>query len=107
MRYWAGKYDGVFVVTGGVLKGKMRTIGNERVAVPNQFYKVLIDANSGNVKMIAFLMPHKKSDEPLYKFVVSVDSIEKLTGIDFFPQLEDALEDKLEASSSYKDWSFN
>ena len=107
VRYWAGKYDGVFVVTGGVLKGKMRTIGNERVAVPNQFYKVLIDANSGNVKMIAFLMPHKKSDEPLYKFVVSVDSIEKLTGIDFFPQLEDALEDKLEASSSYKDWSFN
>jgi endonuclease G, mitochondrial len=107
VRYWAGKYDGVFVVTGGVLKGKMRTIGNERVAVPNQFYKVLIDANSGNVKMIAFLMPHKKSNEPLYKFVVSVDSIEKLTGIDFFPQLEDVLEDRLEASSSYKYWSFN
>lgn len=106
VRYWASKYDGVFVVTGGVLKGSMKTIGSERVAVPNQFYKVLIDINSGEVKMIAFLMPHKNSNKPLYDFVVSVDSIEKLTGIDFFPQLEDALENELEASSSYKDWNF-
>lgn len=106
-RYWASKYDGVFVVTGGVLKGKMKTIGNEKVAVPNQFYKVLIDINSGKVRMIAFLMPHENSKVPLYKFVVSVDAIEKLTGIDFFPQLEDVLENKLEASSDYKDWSFN
>jgi len=106
VRYWASKYDGVFVVTGGVLKGNMKTIGSERVAVPNQFYKVLIDVNSRKVKMIAFLMPHENSNKPLYDFVVSVDSIEKLTGIDFFPQLEDALENELEASSNYKDWSF-
>jgi endonuclease G len=39
--------------------------------------------------------------------VVSVDEVEKLTGIDFFPELEDDLENKLEASSSYKNWSFN
>ncbi|MBP0903467.1 DNA/RNA non-specific endonuclease [Mariniflexile gromovii] len=107
IRYWASKYDGVFVVTGGVLKGNMKTIGSERVAVPNQFYKVLIDNNSGKTKMIAFLMPHENSNKPLYEFVVSVDSIEKLTGIDFFPQLDDTLENTLEASSSYKDWSFN
>ncbi|WP_372753390.1 DNA/RNA non-specific endonuclease [Mariniflexile sp.] len=106
VRYWASRYNGVFVVTGGVLKGPMKTIGSERVAVPNQFYKVLIDTNSGKVKMIAFLMPHENSNKPLYDFVVSVDEIEKLTGIDFFPELEDSLENKLEASSSYKDWSF-
>jgi endonuclease G len=57
--------------------------------------------------MIAFLMPHENSNKPLYEFVVSVDSIEKLTGIDFFPELDDSIEDKLEASSSYKGWSFN
>jgi len=106
VRYWASKYDGVFVVTGGVLKGKMKTIGIEKVAVPNQFYKVLIAMNNGDPKMIAFLLPHENSNKPLYEFVVSVDSIEKLTGIDFFPELEDALENKLEASSDYKDWSF-
>ena len=107
VRYWADKYDGVFVVTGGILKGDMKTIGDEGVAVPNQFYKVLIDANNGTTKMIAFLMPHQDSDRPLYEFVVSVDTIENLTGIDFFPELEDDLEHQLEASSSYKAWSFN
>ena len=57
--------------------------------------------------MIGFLMPHKNSSDALYKFVVSVDSIEKLTGIDFFPELEDVIENKLEASVSYKEWRFN
>ncbi|MFD2823057.1 DNA/RNA non-specific endonuclease [Lacinutrix iliipiscaria] len=106
-RYWANKYDGVFVVSGGILKGQMKTIGEEKVSVPNQFYKVLIDNNSGQTKMLAFLMPHKNSDEPLYKFVVSVDEVEELTGIDFFAELDDAVENKLEASNSYKNWSFN
>ncbi|MBG7631710.1 MAG: DNA/RNA non-specific endonuclease [Bacteroidetes bacterium] len=107
VRFWAGKYDGVFVVTGGVLKGHMKTIGDEDVSVPNQFYKVLIDNNSGKTKVIAFLIPHKNSNQPLYEFVVSVDEVEKLTGIDFFPELDNAIEYKLEASNSYKDWSFN
>jgi endonuclease G, mitochondrial len=106
VRYWASKYDGVFVVTGGILKGDMKTIGDEHVAVPNQFYKVLIDNNTGKTKMIAFLLPHQDSNKPLYDFVVSVDSIEALTGIDFFPEMEDSLENKLEASSSYKNWGF-
>src|SRR5690606_5234146 len=107
VRYWASKYNGVFVVSGGILSGDMKTIGDEQVAVPNQFYKILIDNNTSKTKMIAFLLPHKNSQKPLFEFVVPVDSIETLTKIDFFPELEDALEDNLEASASYKDWSFN
>ncbi len=106
-RYWASKYNGVFVVTGGVLKGNLKTIGEEKVAVPNAFYKIILDNNNGKTKMIAFLMPHQNSSEPLYRFVVSVDSIETLTGIDFFPELDDAVENELELKSDYKDWSFN
>lgn len=106
IRYWARKNDGVFVVTGGVLKDGLKTIGNEGVAVPNQFYKVILDNTNGKTKVLAFLMDHEDSNLPLYKFVVSVDEVEALTGIDFFPELEDKLENKLEASSSYKRWSF-
>ena len=105
VRYWARKYDGVFVVTGGVLKSDLATIGNERVAVPKLFYKIVYDPD--NEKMIAFLIPNKDSNEPLYNFVVSVDSVEALTGIDFFPELEDELEDKLEAMNNYKNWRLN
>lgn len=106
VRYWAKKYDGVFVVTGGILKDGLKTIGEERVAVPNQFYKIVLDNTNGNPRVLAFLLNHNDSDLPLYKFVVSVDEVEKLTGIDFFPELDDAIENKIEASSSYKNWSF-
>ena len=104
VRYWASKYNGVFVVSGGVLNGKMETIGEEHVAIPNQFYKIVFDYNHGSPKVIAFLMPHENSKLPLYEFVVSVDSIETLTGIDFFPEIEDHLENKLEASKNFKNF---
>ena len=106
VRYWARKNDGVFVITGGVLENNLQTIGSENVAVPKKFYKVILDKTSSKIKMIAFLVPHKDSKLPLYKFVVSVNKIEALTGIDFFKELEDDLEERLESSSSYKNWSF-
>ncbi|WP_343022639.1 DNA/RNA non-specific endonuclease [Flavobacterium sp. PL12] len=106
VRYWAVKYDGLYVVTGGVLESSLPTIGKEKVSVPKYFYKVLMSTVGNKSKMIAFLVPNEKSDKPLYEFVVSVDSIEKLTGIDFFPKLEDKVEDILQRNTDYKDWSF-
>jgi len=106
VRYWAKKYDGVYIVTGGILEDKIDAIGTERVTVPGSFYKIIYDRSGGKVRMLAFLMEHKESKEPLYTFVTSVDEIEKRTGIDFFPALDDDQEKVLEAGSSYKGWSF-
>lgn len=105
-RYWAGKYNALYVVTGGVLSGKLKTIGREKVAVPDYFYKILLQGKPGSYNVIAFLVPHHNSQEPLYKFVVSIDAIEKATGIDFFPQLDDATENALEKNTDYKAWAF-
>ncbi|MDV7187676.1 DNA/RNA non-specific endonuclease [Lutibacter sp. TH_r2] len=105
-RYWATKYKKLYVVTGGILTNNTKTIGTEKVTVPNQFYKIILDYHEPEIKAIAFLMPHKESNKPLYKFVTSIDEIENLTGIDFFPELEDALENKLEKSTNYSNWSF-
>jgi endonuclease G len=107
VRYWATKYDGVYVITAGVLHPNLKTIGEEQVLVPNYFYKIVLDNSNGQYKMIAFLVPNAKSNKPLYEFVVSVDSIEKMTGIDFFPKLDDKTENSLEQRSDYKSWSFN
>lgn len=107
IRYWAVKYDKLYVVTAGVLQPNLKTIGYEDVAVPNYFYKIVVTEKKGNYRLIAFLIPNTKSDRPLYEYVVSVDTIEKLTGINFFPHFPDAIEKELEQSKSYKDWSFN
>jgi len=103
-RYWAEKYDGVYVVTGGVLKGNMKTIGNENVSVPNQFYKIIVDVTDGKYKAIAFLIPNKPSDKSFYEYAVSIDKIEAITEIDFFPNLPFPIEDDMEAMVDLKAW---
>ncbi|MBQ0736266.1 DNA/RNA non-specific endonuclease [Aquimarina celericrescens] len=106
VRYWAKVYDGVYVVTGGVLSNDLKTIGYEAVSVPKYFYKIVLKDAPENPKIIAFLIPHQNSKESLKKFAVPVDQIEQLTGIDFFPKLEDAIEEKLEASLNTNGWKF-
>ncbi|MEN8185783.1 MAG: DNA/RNA non-specific endonuclease [Bacteroidota bacterium] len=105
-RYWAQKYDQLYVITGGILSDELKTIGYEEVSVPKYFYKILLDYTKPEIKAIAFLIPHEESDKPLYEFVISIDKLESLTGIDFYPALPDDLEGKLESSSDYKGWSF-
>lgn len=105
-RFWAQKYQSIYVITGGILKNNLKVIGKENVAVPDAFYKVLLQKDNQNFKMIAFLVPSQESKEALFKFVISTDELEKLTGIDFYPNLSDDIEIKLEKNSDYKDWSF-
>lgn len=104
VRFWADKYDGVYVVTGGVLKGDMKTIGDENVSVPNEFYKIVVDVTNGEYKAIAFLIPNKPSNNSFYEYAVSIDEIEAKTGIDFFPALPDSIEDKMESVINLKAW---
>ena len=106
VRYWAQKHEKLYIVTGGVLVPNLKTIGSEKVAVPKYFYKIILDNNGPKIKAIAFLMPHEKSEKGLHQFVISIDEIETLTGIDFFPELPDKIENEIEKSSSYKNWAF-
>ena len=54
--------------------------------------------------MIAFLIPNEKSTKSLQTYVVSVDSVESLTGIDFFPELPDLIENHLESGKDFSGW---
>jgi len=104
VRFWADKYDGVFVVTGGVLKDGLEGIGSERVSVPEQFYKVVVDNSGKEVKVIGFLIPNEESSASFYDFAVSIDEIEAATGIDFFPAMDDSEEKKIEATVNLEAW---
>ena len=103
-RDWALAFDGIYVVTAGILSDSLTTIGTTQVSVPEYFYKIAYSPKINS--MIAFMMENKKLDQPLETFVVSVDSIESFTQLDFFPQLEDDLEEKLESTVYPQDWGF-
>lgn len=104
VRYWAKRYNGVYVVTGGVLKDGLNSIGDERVSVPEQFYKIVVDRRGDKYTSIAFLLPNRASERSIYEYAVSIDEVEQQTGIDFFPGLDDKTEVELESSLDLKAW---
>ena len=104
VRSWAQKYDGVFVVTGGVLKPGLQTIGDEEVSVPEAFYKIILDADDGTYKVLAFLIPNQPSSNSFYDYTVTVDEIEKPYRHRFFADLPDTLETRLESRVDSKAW---
>ncbi|MBT0810175.1 DNA/RNA non-specific endonuclease [Litoribacter ruber] len=104
VRYWAKANEEIFVVTGPVIKEKSLTLGQNKVTVPEYFYKVILDIHPPEYKAIAFLMKNEKSNRPLLDFAISVDSLERFAGLDFFPMLPDTLEKRLEKSKNHEIW---
>lgn len=106
VRRWAMISGRIDVVTGGVLTSNKGKLGSNGVSIPKYFYKIIYDPR-GQGRMIAFLIPNEKSESPLQNYVVTVDSLERLTGIDFFPELPDSSESRLESSKEVSSWSFH
>ena len=103
VRTW-GKYTDIYVVTGPILNSCSTSIGGNNVCVPNYFYKVIYDPQ--NQKMISFILPNKKGNKSLNKYVCTTDSLEKITNIDFFPILENNLEERLESQIHKELWTW-
>ena len=105
-REWSLDCNELFVVTGPVLKPNLPKVqqGSFRLSIPEYYYKIFVDLYGPEYKAIAFIMPNKKIDDPIMNYVVSIDEIEKKTGIDFFPTLNDSLEERLEKKSIVEEW---
>lgn len=84
VRKWAVEKDSIYVITGPVLDPILDRIGNNEVGVPGAYFKVLVDLSPPDFSMVAFLIPHQSSNLALSSFEMTVDSLEKLTGYDFF-----------------------
>ena len=56
------------------------------------------------MKMIGFIVPNETTKRRLHSFVVTVDEVEKITGYDFFRELPDEIENKLESNCNFMDW---
>lgn len=107
VRDWAKLCDTIYVVTGPVLEDSLPTIGENKVSIPKYYYKVILEYKSNSTKAIGFILSNEKSSFPLSNFIVSVDSVEKMTGIDFFHQLPDSIESEIEKSACIACWEIN
>ncbi len=104
VRRWAKKKGALFVITGGVLEDGLEQIGEEDVDVPRYYYKIVATGNETAIKAVAFLIEGKESSQPLDRFVVPIDELEKRTGIDFFHELPDTIEARFESTADLEGW---
>jgi len=106
VRNWADDNGEIHVVTGPILTGSYSSIGYNGVSIPNYYYKVILDYREPEIKGIGFVLPHQKSKSSLQSFAVSIDEVERKTGIDFYHSLPDEIENQIESSIDVSKWSF-
>ena len=120
VRAWAIVADGIYVVTGAVFDrnddgqrdadADVELMAN-RVGIPSHFYKIILHVRpSGFIDTISILLPHLdenvgSTNSYLRNHITTIDEIERLTGIDFFPELPDARETVVEAFESPGLWN--
>jgi len=103
-RKWVKKDSCLYIVAGPVFYDrKPQTIGEHKVAVPDAFFKVILSLYK-KPKAIGFIYKNNEGNNPLDSYVNTVDEVERITGIDFFPALPDDIEKAVEASYNLKDW---
>lgn len=89
-------YDSIYVFSGPVYKGDEESIGDNHVTIPSGFYKIALRFSGNRMSVTGWLFPHSSLSGDPSRFIVTVDSIETVTGIDFFPSLPDRIEKRLE-----------
>lgn len=97
-RQWARRYGKVYIVCGPIYNGKRNEyIGDHRVKVPDAFFKVVLINEKKKQCAMGFYFENEAGERKLQEYLVPVDRLEQLTGMDFFSALPDNLEDRLEA----------
>lgn len=109
VREWALDAEEISVLTGPILKDSLPKVpqGSHRVSIPEAYYKIVLDITAPEYKAIAFIFPNKNLIYDPMKYMVTIDSIEKVTHIDFFPQLDDSLETAMETMKQWSLWQKN
>ena len=96
----ARDYGVVWVYTGPIYDSSPKPFAaGRKVPKPRAFFKIVVSPSENNsVDVLAFLVPHKPIPQSadLSQFLVSVDQVEKETGLDFLRDLPDPIEDLLE-----------
>ena len=103
-RKWAKAYGELYIVCGPVLLNREHeTIGMNNVVVPEAFFKVILRL-SPEPAAIGFVVRNNEGKNKKDQFINTVDDVERITGMDFFPALPDSIENIVEAYANLNDW---
>ncbi|MGN0845797.1 MAG: DNA/RNA non-specific endonuclease, partial [Kiritimatiellia bacterium] len=105
---WTAKYGEIWVIAGTVparTPAKRARLGDTSIEIPEKFYMVIASQTEDSVRVLAVLMDQNAGrwDFPVHS-IVSVDELERLTGLDFFPEMQKSLQTSLEADVPTRLW---
>lgn len=104
-RRWAVQEGAVYVVCGPLFDSRPDHIGRaHRIAVPAGFFKCVLSLRPGAEKAIGFVYRNDAGRQTMDEAAVTVDEVERVSGIDFFASLPDTLEGRLESVCRLKAW---
>lgn len=104
-RYWAQRDSAIVIIAGPIYSdADTKRIGEAGVRVPGAFFKVIIAPYVENPRGIGFVYPNMTSPGNMRNYAMSIDDVEKITGIDFFVNLPDDLEEEIESKWSFNEW---
>lgn len=103
-RAWAEKYGAVYIVCGPILmNSRHKRIGQNKVTVPEAFFKVVLRMEPEPCA-IGFIYRNTDGNRPKDSYVNSVDQVERITKLDFFHNLPDEIENKIEKTADIQQW---
>lgn len=94
----------LYVLTGPFLGDTLAKIerGKNKLSIPKRFWKVVLDLK--NKKAIGFIMPNMVITKPIKSFAVTVNEVERQTGLNFFSKLPESEQEELESQLHVNDW---
>lgn len=104
-RRWAEKYGDIYIVCGPILfRQEHERIGENKVVVPEAFFKVIVCLNKGHEKGIGFICRNTDGNRKKDLYVNSIKQVERITGMTFFPHLSATNADKVKNEANINDW---
>lgn len=103
-RTWARRFGAVTIVCGPLFEAESpRQIGRNKVMVPTAFFKVVY-RDEPQPHALGFVFQNNGQQQPWRQQVCTVDEVERRTGFNFFFQLPDSTENRMEAEDRLRGW---
>ena len=90
----------------GIAEYQLSSIGPNEVSVPKFYYKVVVDLRPPEIEGIGFILPNGSANQSIDRYVVTIGSVEAVTGFDFFPVVVDSVEEEIESYITGLHWGF-
>lgn len=105
-REWAKRFGSIYIICGPIVGSNIYgTIGDNKVIVPDAFFKAFLVVQDHRYHAIAFVMQNEPTHHRIQEYALTVNELEDMIGLDLFPTIDDSIEEMIESDLYFKFWN--